>query len=208
MSNQMFEIKKENIEYLMRKDPVLKNLIQRYGNLEIQMIPDLFVGLIYNIVFQQISYKAGYTIWNRMEKNLDFKPRCIIDVGLEKIKEQGMSYRKAQYILNVAEYFLENSTELKKFEKYSDEEIIKELCRIKGIGNWTAEMVLIFTYGRQNVITFNDLAIKKGIRKLYELDHLPSREELVEYQKLWSPYTTIALFYIWEMTKRNDLGGM
>ncbi len=208
MSNQIFEIKKENIEYLMRKDPVLKNLIQRYGDLEIQMIPDLFVGLIYNIVFQQISYKAGYTIWNRIEKNLDFTPRLIIDAGLEKIKNQGMSYRKAQYILNVADYFLENSTELKNFEKYSDEEIIKELCRIKGIGNWTAEMVLIFTYGRQNVITFNDLAIKKGIRKLYELDHLPSKEELVDYQKSWSPYTTIALFYIWEMTKRNDLGGM
>ena len=206
MSNQIFEIKKENIESLMNKDSVLRDLILKYGVLEIQMIPDLFMGLVYNIVFQQISYKAGYTIWSRMEKNFDFTPDCIINAGLEKIKKQGMSYRKAQYILNVAEYFLENETELKKIEKYSDEAIIKELCKIKGIGNWTAEMVLIFTFGRQNVITFNDLAIKKGIKKLYGLDQIPSKEELVGYQELWSPNATIALFYLWEMTKRNDLG--
>ncbi|MEA3424464.1 MAG: DNA-3-methyladenine glycosylase 2 family protein [Bacillota bacterium] len=205
MNYQVFEIKKENIESLMDKDSVLRDLIQKYGDLEIQMIPDLFMGLVYNIVFQQISYKAGHTIWSRMEKNFDFTPGCIIEAGLEKIKEQGMSYRKAKYIINVAEYFLENEIELKKLGKYSDETIIEELCKIKGIGNWTAEMVLIFTFGRQNVITFNDLAIKKGIKKLYGLDQIPSKEELVGYHQSWSPYSTIALFYIWEMTKRNDL---
>ncbi len=186
-------------EYLSKQSSEMKALIDLTGEIETFHIDDPFIALISQIIYQSISTKAGDTIWNRFKQKIKpLTPEGILDYSFDEIKEVGLSRPKTNYIMNVASAFLHKEINL-DFKNQTDEEIIKEVTKIKGIGEWTAQMLLIFCLDRPNVLPMKDFGITKGLMWLYDLDEKPTKEVYKHYQKLFSPYNTTASHYLWEI---------
>jgi len=161
---------------------------------------DLFRSLMNNIVGQQISMKAQETVWKRFLAHFQsITPETIAKASLEEIQSLGVSFRKAGYLKGTAEMIERKELDLEKLYNQSDEAVIKELVRLPGIGPWTAEMLLIFTMGRKDVLSFGDLAIKKGLMMLYGHETI-TKEIFEEYRQRFSPYGTLASLYLWEIS--------
>ena len=200
---QRFVITDEQKEYLSNKDEIFAKLIRVVGEIDNSYVPDPFVALVNSIVFQVISFKAATTIWNRFANlvgSIDYD--TILSISDEKIRECGLSRSKVSYIKNIANAFKYNEIDL-DFDKMSNEEVMKELMKIKGIGKWTAQMFLTFSLFRKDIISYSDLAIRRGIEWLYEMDHELTKKEFSEFEKRYSPYNTIASLYLWEITLRK-----
>lgn len=193
----------EDTTLLENKCPKMKQLISYVGAIESYYIPDYFTSLINQIIFQSISYKAADTIWKRF-LNLfeDITPQNILKTQNENIKVVGLSTSKVNYIKNIATAFNENTINT-NFDNMSDREVQLELQKIKGIGPWTSEMFLIFCLYRKNVFSYGDIAIKNGLKLVYDIDHDLSIEEFNYYKDLYTPLGTIASFYLWEITLRK-----
>lgn len=158
----------------------------------------LYEALLSAIVGQQLSVKAADTIWKRVEAllNNDFTPENILKTQDEKLREAGMSWAKIKYVKGIAEAFSRNLIDEEKIINLSDEEIIEELTKLKGVGRWTAEMILIFTIGREDVFSMGDLGLRNAVSKLYGVD----RDDLKKIEEIavkWSPYRSIASRYLW-----------
>ena len=193
----------KQIEYLKAKSSEMKALIELLGDVKTYYIPDPFTSLVSQIVYQSISFKAATAIWERFIIRFpDFTPQSIIEIPYDELKGVGLSNSKTKYIYNIAHAFL-NSEIKTNFHDLSDDEIITEVTKIKGIGNWTAEMFLIFCLQRENVISYGDIAIRKGLEWLYDIDHKITKDEFAYYQDIFSPYATTASHYLWEITLRN-----
>ena len=197
MSKQYFSYTKEEIEYLKSKDKILGEAITIIGDIKREVNPDLFSSLINSIISQQISAKAANTVRNRFDDK--FSPinlKKILETKEGEIQSLGMSMRKELYIKNIANQVHSKSLNLESLEKMSDEEVIKRLVQINGIGIWTAEMLMIFSMQRKNILSFGDLAILNGMKKLYH--HKEITKKLFEkYKKRYSPYCSIASLYLW-----------
>jgi len=196
---QYFSYGSEATNYLKSKDKKLGKMIDTIGHLDRMIDPDLFVSLIGAIVAQQISGKAADTVWNRiLEKVGILTPESLHRCSDAALQSCGLSWRKVSYIRDFSEKVLLGEFPLEELAKFSDTEIIAKLDELKGIGPWTAEMMLIFSLGRPNILSFNDFAIQKGLRMLY--GHSEITKELFEkYKKRFNPYATVASFYIWEI---------
>lgn len=193
----------KEIKYLKEQDPLLGQVMDQVGHIHRPVNPDIFSSIVHQIVSQQISTAAKNTIWRRMEDKLDkITVESILDLSQEELQKFGMTFRKAGYISDFANSVRDGSLDLFKLSSYSDEEVIKELCKSKGIGPWTAQMVLIFSMQRPDVISFGDLAIRKGMRLVYSIDKL-SRAKFDEITLNYSPYATIAGLYLWEVAGRK-----
>jgi methylated-DNA-[protein]-cysteine S-methyltransferase/DNA-3-methyladenine glycosylase II len=165
--------------------------------IEREVIPDPFTALVSCIVSQQISNKAAETVWNRLLKMLQcITPESIAMASLEEIQGCGMTMKKAGYIKGIAEAAATGRVDFKNLHTLSDEEIIKMLSSLHGVGIWTAEMILIFSLCRPDVLSYDDLAIRRGMMILYGLKELP-REKFLRYKKRYSPYGSIASLYLW-----------
>ncbi|WP_425801028.1 DNA-3-methyladenine glycosylase family protein [Desulfitobacterium sp. Sab5] len=201
MSQQyFFEYGPKEIDYLKRKDKKLGAAIDRIGIIQREVIPDPFTALISSVVGQQISSKAADTVWSRLIHLLgDITPDRIAQAELIAIKDCGMSVRKAEYIQGIAEAAISGTVDFKTLSSLSDEEIIKKLSSLRGVGVWTAEMLLIFSLQRPDVVSSKDLAICRGMMNLYGLKEL-SKEKFERYRKRYSPYGSIASLYIWELS--------
>lgn len=194
-----FKYGKTEIDYLKMKDSILGIAIERIGMVEREVNPELFPALINSIVSQQISTKAATTVWNRMLNYFgDITPGTIASATIEEIQKCGLSMRKAVYIKSIAEAEVNGELELSEFPKLSDEEIIGRLTALNGIGTWTAEMLLIHSMKRPDVISWGDLAIRRGIMKLYGLQSL-TKKEFEEYRERYSPHGTVASIYLWKI---------
>lgn len=194
-----FKYGKTEIDYLKMKDSILGIAIERIGMVEREVNPELFPALINSIVSQQISTKAATTVWNRMLNYFgDITPGTIASATIEEIQKCGLSMRKAVYIKSIAEAEVNGELELSEFPKLSDEEIIGRLTALNGIGTWTAEMLLIHSMERPDVISWGDLAIRRGIMKLYGLQSL-TKKEFEEYRERYSPHGTVASIYLWKI---------
>lgn len=195
-----FEYGEKEINYLKSKDKSLGQAIDRIGFVKRKVIPDLFAGLVYNIVGQQISMKAADTIWNRIEKRFGaVTPEIIRTVAVEELQSTGVSMRKAEYIKKIADAILDGSFSIEELWHLEDEEVRKRLTSLPGVGVWTAEMLMIFSMERKNILSWNDLGIRRGIMLLY--NHTKLDKELFEtYRLRYSPYGTIASFYLWEIS--------
>jgi DNA-3-methyladenine glycosylase II len=194
----IFNYGKKQLDYLSSKDETLGKAISCFGFIEREVTLDLFQALAGSIISQQISGKAADNIWNRLlsvagEINAD----NIIVLDHETLRSCGISYRKVEYLKSAAKFKIDGKLDEKEFSNLQDEEIISKLVEIKGVGIWTAEMLLIFSLQRENVLSIGDLGIKKGIRKLYG-DSETTTERLKYYKDLYAPYGTIASFYLWE----------
>ena len=197
---QFFEYGYKEIEHLKRRDKKLGAAIDRIGMIQREITPDLFTTLISSIVSQQISKKAAETVWNRLSLLVGrITPENIEKVGQDEFQSCGMSARKASYIQGIATAAISGAVNFDILHTLSDEEIIKRLSSLNGVGVWTAEMLLIFSLCRPDVVSYGDLAIRRGMVNLYGLKELP-KEKFDRYAKRYSPYGSIASLYLWELS--------
>jgi DNA-3-methyladenine glycosylase II len=185
------------------KDKKLKKVIELQQPYILQKKNDVYLYLCASIMSQQLNTKVAEVIYNRF-LNLfgSNKPalKQIVNTPVETLRSIGLSYAKANYIQNVCRFFIEEKITDAKLDKMSNEEVIKYLSQIKGVGQWTAEMILMFTLGREDVIALDDLGIQNSIKKLYKLDGLDKKalkEKMTQISKKWKPYRTYACRYLW-----------
>lgn len=197
-----FHYGQHEIDYLKNCDPLLGNAIEKLGILERKITPDPFLALLQCIVAQQISTKAADTVWNRLnEKFNQANPHDLAAADISEIQQCGMSMRKAGYIQNIAEKAVSGEMVFADFAHLSDAEIIKQLSSLNGVGVWTAEMLLIFSLCRMDVVSWGDLGIRRGMMNLYGLDEL-SKAQFQHYRQNYSPYGTVASFYLWAVSQQ------
>ncbi len=184
-------------EYLKSKDKKLGEAIEIIGDIKRELDPDLFSSVVHHIVGQQISTAGQRTIWARLLELLgEVNAVTISNVELQKLQKCGISFRKAEYIKGFAESVVSGEINLEELPQKTDDEIIKILSSIKGIGVWTAEMLMTFCLSRPDVLSYGDLAILRGMRMLYR--HRKITPTLFnKYKKRYSPYGTTAALYFW-----------
>ncbi|HZQ29778.1 MAG TPA: DNA-3-methyladenine glycosylase [Patescibacteria group bacterium] len=197
----MFSLKHQNAIKFLRKDPILKKIIDAdsFPIFE-DRSNDLFASLIRSIANQQLSGKAADTILGRFLNlfgNKFPKPEEILKKTDDEIRAVGFSYPKVRYIKGLASMVVKKEIDLKKLPKLKDEEVIAELIKIKGVGKWTAEMILIFSLGRPDIFSLGDLGLVTAVSRLYKID----RKNLKKIEKIsigWSPYRSVASWYLWK----------
>ena len=161
--------------------------------------PNLYLSIIESIISQQISTKAQKTILSRFYARFpNITPEIISNLKEEELQNIGISLRKASYIIGFSKDIVKKTIDLDNLENKTDQEIISILSSIKGIGKWTAEMTLIFSLSRPNILSYNDLGIKRGLKILYNLETI-DQIQFKEFVNRFSPYCTIASFYLWEV---------
>lgn len=192
-----FQYGTDETEYLKKRDPVLGRAIDRIGPVYREVIPDLFEALVNAVVGQQVSTRAQATIWARMKEAYPFfTPELICGMPDEALRRFGISLRKVSYIKGAAEKILSGELDLAVLEQKTDLEVCRELSSLNGIGVWTAEMLLLFSMQRPDVLSYRDLAIRRGLRMLYR--HREITPKLFEkYRKRYSPYGSVASLYLW-----------
>lgn len=192
-----FEYGDKEIEYLKSKDKKLAEAIDRIGHIDRPVRPDLFECVVCDIIGQQISSAAQRTICARMEAALGkITARTVSAATTEQIQSFGTSYRKAEYIKDFADKVNRGEFVIEELVDLPDEEVVKRLSSLKGIGRWTAEMLMIFSMQRPDIVSYGDLAIIRGMRMLYH--HRKIDKKLFDrYKRRYSPYGTVASLYLW-----------
>jgi len=187
------------INHMKSRDKILGAAIDRIGFIERDVLPDIFSALVNSIVGQQISMKAWATIWARMQDRLGgVTPHSIYAASIEDVQTCGVSTRKASYIKGIADKVVSGELDVVALDSMSDDDVCRTLTALKGIGIWTAEMVMIFSMQRPNVFSWDDLAIHRALRLLYR--HRVVTKKLFEkYRRRYSPYGTVASLYLWEI---------
>ena len=188
---------------LLKRDKKMQVLIKKFGRPDFNQGQDYFQSLLRSIVFQQLSGKAAQTIYDRLvsliPKNSILCPNEVLNLDKDKMRKAGLSFQKINYVRNLADYFENNSFKKKEVERMTDEEIRKALIQIKGMGQWTVDMFLMFTLNRADILPYKDLGIQKGIMKILNMKNLPSKKEMENCSRKWRPYRTIACWYLWRM---------
>ena len=196
-----FKYTKIETDFLKSKDPILGKEIDRIGPVKRRIEPDPFKELISSIISQQISTKAALTVKKRLKELVgEITPQNLNNIESEAIQKCGMTVRKAGYIKGVARAAYTNEIDFTNLHKLTDEEIMKELIVLKGIGEWTVEMLLIHSLQRPDIFSYKDLGIQRGLKRLYGLKEL-TKKEFNLYRERFSPYGTVASIYIWELAK-------
>lgn len=195
-----YDIDNEKVKHLINTDEKLGKLICYINKTELILEEDGFKCIVKYIIGQQISDKARETIWQRVcsaFKN-EVTPEKIIEINDNELRKVGLSERKINYIKILASAVISEDINFYDFKKLTNEEIIKKLTALKGIGQWTAEMYLIFSLGRENVFSKGDGTIRRTIQWMYDLEKLPSPEILIKYFSSWTQYATIVSSYLWK----------
>lgn len=195
-----YDYGQEEIDYLNSVDETLGTAMKRLGKIERAIIPDLFTALVYAIVGQLISVKAVRTIWVRMQERFgEISSHNLAMQTADDIQGCGMTMKKAVCIHQIAQTIAQGDFNLNELNEFSDQEVIKKLTTLNGIGNWTAEMMLINSMERPNIVSWGDIAIRRGMMKLYGLDSL-SKEQFDQYCLRYSPFGSVASIYLWELS--------
>jgi DNA-3-methyladenine glycosylase II len=186
--------------HLARRDPVLKRVIAAVGPCTLRPTRDGFLTLTRSIVSQMISTKAALSIFARIEAALGgagVTPAAVRALEEDVLRKAGLSAAKARAILELAEKAHDERLPLAQFGEMSDEEVLAQLLPLRGIGRWTAEMFLIFSLGRLDVLPVGDLGLRAGVQREYELEEMPKAGQLRERATAWQPYRSIATWYFW-----------
>ena len=188
---------------LMRRDPVLGAIISKYGACAIKTgrEADIFCGLVESIVSQQLSTKAAATIYGRLRALMPDggapTPHAILPLSDEALRGVGLSRQKVSYVRDLSRRMIEGSLQTDAFAAMSDDEVVAQLTQIKGIGRWTADMILIFRLARPDILPVGDLGIVKAVQKAYRLRKTPDAKRLLALGERWRPYRSIASWYLW-----------
>ena len=199
------------INHLRKKDKKLGAAIDRIGIIKREINPVLFSALVESIVGQQISNKAAATVCRRLRELSNMEAAKLHSLSVSDIQACGMSMRKAGYIKGIADSAVNKTVDFDALKNKIDEEIIATLTALPGVGAWTAEMLLIFSLQRPNVVSYGDLAIRRGMMNLYGHKELP-KERFMRYSKRYTPYGSVASLYLWELSRgcnemKNDAQG-
>lgn len=190
---------KKAIIHLQTNDPVLSEIIGRVGKIRLTKREDHFRSLVGSIISQQLSTKAASTIFTRLTDKLnnDISPRTLTKIKVSELRKLGISNQKSEFIINLANFVIDNPDFFKSLHELSNEQVVSELTKIRGIGEWTAQMFLIFSLKRLNVLPLNDAGLHRSINVHYK----PSRKSNEKYMKRlavnWGDYSSIAAIYLW-----------
>ena len=192
----------EACKHLAKRDRVMRKLIPMFGEARLQSRRDPFTTLARSIVGQQVSVQSAQAVWDRFvalggADSRRVRPAAVTALDVEDMRQAGLSARKVEYLRDLAEHFQDQSLHVAQWQRMDDERIIEELVAIRGIGRWTAEMVLIFHLMRPNVLPLDDLGLVKGISLNYFSGEPVSRAEAREVGEAWAPYRSVATWYIW-----------
>ena len=192
-----FEYGTKEIEYLKNRDKLLGEVIDKIGHIYRVVDIDLFSSVIHHIIGQQISVVAQATIWKRLCGSIGkVSAKNICGISRDDLQKLGMTFRKSDYIKDFAEKVFSGEFDIEALNNMTDEDVIKELSALKGIGAWTAEMIMTFCMQRPNVISFGDLAIHRGMRMLYHHRNI-DKKKFEKLTRRYSPYATVASLYLW-----------
>ncbi len=195
---------------LAAADPTMAALIERLGEIDIatrlrrrseERPADAYGALLRAIVGQQLSTKAARTIYLRVLDLFDGRtpaPEQLLDATVDDLRGAGLSGRKVSYIRDLASHVLSGELELDRLDQLSDEQAIEEIVAVRGLGQWTAEMFLLFHLERPDVLSGGDLGIRRAIQIEYGLDQMPSPTRVVEIGEPWRPHRSLASLYLWE----------
>ena len=180
---------------LSKNDDIIAKIITDYPKERMEMKNDTLHTLVRSVVGQQISVRAADAIWNRLDEacNNSITEKNLLELSIEDMRKTGLSNTKSNYIINIVNA---NLSEL-DWEDMNDEEVSNELCKIKGIGPWTADMFLIFRLGRTNILPLGDIGLINAINLHYNNKEKLSKEELMKFKEKWSPWCSIATWYMW-----------
>ena len=194
-----FKITKHDKEALCRQAPEFAEIVRQTELSSFECCGDLFPALVQSIVSQQLAIKAADAIFRRVKALLgEITVERLLAVGFDELRACGLSKRKVEYLCGIAEARISGAVNFETLTEKSDAEIIAELVKLKGVGVWTAEMLLIFALGRPDVLSFKDLGIRRGIMLLNHLDDLTEADFEI-YRKRYPPYGTLASLYLWRI---------
>ena len=192
-----FAYGERELSYLRQKDKRLGSVMDRIGHIDRAVDPDLLSSVVHHIIGQQISTKAQATIWQRIHDTLgSINAETILKAGVPALLALGMTFRKAEYITDFAEKVHTGAFDLNAVEYMNDEDAIRALSSLKGIGVWTAEMILLFCLQRPDIFSYDDLAIRRGLRMVYHHREM-DRARFEKYRRRFSPYGSVASLYLW-----------
>lgn len=183
----------------LRSDPLMAQLIEKHGEVELNPATNAFRRLSISIINQQLSSASAAAVQERVFAELDtnVSPEAVLAADEEALRAAGLSNAKISYLENAAEAFLSRDLTRTGLEEYTNAEVIEELTTIKGVGEWTARMYLLFVLGREDVLPLGDLGIRKGIQEVYANGGDLTRAEMREIAEPWSPYRSYGTLYIW-----------
>jgi DNA-3-methyladenine glycosylase II len=195
---------------VLKKDPKLARIIKVVGKYQITTTSNYFESLIEAIITQQLAGSAAKAISKRFRglygKRFP-KPADVLKTSDSKLRKTGLSGMKVKYIKDLSKNIESKKLKLRSLSKLSDDEIVEQLTQVKGIGRWTAEMFLIFSLGRMDVLPVGDLGLKKGVQLLNSSVKLPTPDEIEELAEKWRPYRTVATWYLWKSLQKFDTIG-
>lgn len=188
---------------LSHADPILAPVIEKFGLCPLRPHREYYRALVGEIIGQQLSVKAAASIRKRFEALFGDafpEPAAILEKSVEELRTVGLSRSKANYIRDLAQHIVDGKIRFDHLDGLDNDAVIKELTDVKGIGEWTVQMFLMFCMGRSDILAHGDLGIRHAIKKLYALPNLPSPQEVQELavNRHWHPYETIACWYLWE----------
>lgn len=203
MKDEYFPFGEREISWLKNRDPQLGEVISKMGKPKRKLFPNIFSGLVFYIISQQISAKAAETEWKRFQELCSpVKPENTRRFTPEKIQKCGTTLRRAGYIRLIAEKLADNTIDVNSLIKEDDAEFIKKITKLPGVGEWTAQMLLIHMLKRPNVISFKDVAVLREMCMVYRVSYI--RREFFEQKKdIYSPYSTTASIYFWAISTRK-----
>lgn len=190
-------------EYLTKADPTLAPVVKKYGLCTMRPHKNYYQELVESIISQQLSVKAGASIVKKfiaLFGDTFPSPEAILKKNVDELRTAGLSRAKATYVRDLAQHVVDAKIKFDHLDSLTNDQIIKELTAVKGIGEWTVHMFLMFCMGRMDVLATGDLGIKNGIWKLYGFDHLPTPQEVqaIADKNNWHPYESIACWYVWQ----------
>lgn len=193
-------------EFLADQDEILRTIIQKVGMIELPLPKSNFESLADAIVSQQLSVKAAATIYKRFSEtlNYDISPANILATPPENFRAVGLSGQKVKYMAALAEAFIEKGEEYSRLHELPNEEVLKLLTDIKGIGVWTAQMFMMFNLLREDIFPVGDLGIRKAVERHYFQSEKQDHDLLVSHSEIWKPYRTVASFYLWRSHDFKD----
>ncbi|HOI77051.1 MAG TPA: DNA-3-methyladenine glycosylase [Methanofastidiosum sp.] len=194
---------KESIDHLKSRDPVLSKIIDDIGECLLSKNNNYFSSLVRIIIHQQLSIRVANTIYKRFLEviNNNPSPEAILEISIDRFKEAGISERKIEYILGLSMHFLTYRVDDEFFNNLSNQEIIEYLTKIKGLGRWSAEMFLIFSMNRLDVLPLDDIGFLRALERSYGIKNI-SKEQIYSITSKWGPYSTIAVWYLWQSSNK------
>ena len=187
------------LNHLKKSDPVLRAIIERVGPFRMEYGVPEFSSLAEAIVYQQLNGKAAVTIFNRFAAlaGEPVSPEGILKLSDAQLRSAGLSKQKSAYLRDLAAKTAAGVLDFSKLPELSDEEVIKHLTQIKGIGVWTAHMFLIFSLRRPNVLPTGDYGVQMAVKKHYGKRKLPNPKDMEKIARAWEPYRSVACWYMW-----------